>query len=98
MTWYESDAKNANAFFNNFGEAHTSINRKVVPYGAIIAKITPELSAYSSYTGVFKPQSEIGTDSEPIGPRKGKQYEIGLKREFYDGRLNASIACLPHLR
>lgn len=92
VTWYESDAKNANAFFNNFGEAHTSINRKVVPYGAIIAKLTPELSAYASYTGVFKPQSELGSDNTPIGPRKGKQYEIGLKREFYDGRLNASIA------
>ncbi|MCP1519639.1 outer membrane receptor for ferric coprogen and ferric-rhodotorulic acid [Pseudomonas migulae] len=92
VTWYESDAKNANAFFNSFGEAHTSINRKVVPYGAIIAKLTPELSAYASYTGVFKPQSELDSDNSPIGPRKGKQYEVGLKREFYDGRLNASIA------
>ncbi|MGF7112509.1 outer membrane receptor for ferric coprogen and ferric-rhodotorulic acid [Pseudomonas laurylsulfatiphila] len=92
VTWYEADAKNANAFFNNFGEAHTSINRKVVPYGALIGKITPELSTYFSYTGVFKPQSEIGTDGEPVGPREGKQYEIGLKREFYEGRLNASIA------
>ncbi|QHD01885.1 TonB-dependent siderophore receptor [Pseudomonas sp. S04] len=92
VSWYESDAQNANAFFNNFSSAHTSINRKVVPYGALIAKLTPELSAYASYTGVFKPQSEIGSDSSPIGPRKGKQYEVGLKREFYDGRLNASVA------
>lgn len=92
VTWYESDAKNANAFFNTFGDAHTSINRKVVPYGAIIAKLTPELSAYASYTGVFKPQSEISADGGPVGPRKGKQYEVGLKREFFDGRLNASVA------
>ncbi|HEF4760199.1 TPA: TonB-dependent siderophore receptor [Pseudomonas putida] len=92
VTWYESEAKNANAFFNNFGSASTSINRKVVPYGAIIGKLTPELSAYASYTGVFKPQSELGADNTPIGPREGKQYEIGLKREFFDGRLNASIA------
>jgi len=92
VTWYESDAKNANAFFSNFGSAHTSINRKVIPYGAIIAKLTPELSAYASYTSVFKPQSEIGADTTPIGPRKGKQYEVGLKREFFDGRLNASVA------
>ena len=74
VTWYESDAKNANAFFNNFGQAPTSINRKVIPYGAVIGKITPELSTYFSYTGVFKPQSEIGTNGEPVGPRKGKQY------------------------
>lgn len=92
VTWYESDAKNANAFFNNFGSAHTSINRKVVPYGALIAKLTPELSAYASYTGVFKPQSELGADNTPIGPREGEQYEIGLKRDFFDGRLNASVA------
>nr|WP_180207082.1 TonB-dependent siderophore receptor [Pseudomonas sp. SbOxS1]NYU07367.1 TonB-dependent siderophore receptor [Pseudomonas sp. SbOxS1] len=92
VTWYESDAKNANAFFNNFGSAHTSINRKVVPYGAIIGKLTPELSAYASYTEVFKPQSELGSDNTPIGPREGQQYEVGLKREFFDGRLNASVA------
>jgi outer membrane receptor for ferric coprogen and ferric-rhodotorulic acid len=92
VTWYESEAKNANAFFDNYSNADTNIDHRFVPYGALIAKLTPELSAYASYTAVFKPQSEVGADGEPLGPRKGKQYEVGLKREFYDGRLNASIA------
>ncbi|MCP6693295.1 TonB-dependent siderophore receptor [Pseudomonas donghuensis] len=92
VTWFESDAHNANAFFNNFNSTETSINRKVIPYGALVAKLTPELSAYASYTSVFKPQTDVDAGGQTIAPRKGKQYEIGLKREFYDGRLNGSVA------
>jgi outer membrane receptor for ferric coprogen and ferric-rhodotorulic acid len=92
VTWYESQAKNNNAFFSNFGGTQVNIDHKVVPYGALVAKLTPELSAYASYTGVFKAQSELGADNTPIGPRKGKQFELGLKREWFEGRLNGSVA------
>ncbi|MFK0087065.1 TonB-dependent siderophore receptor [Pseudomonas sp. NPDC090755] len=92
VTWFESEAHNANAFFNNFNSTETDINRKFIPYGALVAKLTPELSAYASYTSVFKPQTEVDDEGQTIAPRKGKQYELGLKREFFEGRLNGSIA------
>ncbi|WP_110970307.1 TonB-dependent siderophore receptor [Pseudomonas huaxiensis] len=92
VTWFESEGKNANAYFNQFGETETNINRKFIPYGALVYKLTPELSAYASYTKVFKPQSNIDADNKVIAPREGEQYELGLKREFFDGRLNGSIA------
>ena len=92
VTWFESEGKNANAYFNQFGETETNINRRFIPYGALVYKLTPELSAYASYTKVFKPQSNIDADNKVIAPREGEQYELGLKREFFDGRLNGSIA------
>ena len=92
VTWFESEGKNANAYFNQFGETETNINRKFIPYGALVYKLTPELSAYGSYTKVFKPQTDIDASGSVIAPREGEQYELGLKREFLDGRMNGSLA------
>ncbi|MGE8407953.1 MAG: TonB-dependent siderophore receptor [Pseudomonas sp.] len=92
VTWFESEGKNANTYFNNFNDTETDINRKFIPYAALVAKLTPELSAYASYTSVFKPQTEVNAAGQVIDPRKGKQYELGLKREFLEGRLNGSVA------
>ncbi len=92
VTWFDSEARNANPFFNQFNSSETNIDRKFIPYAALVAKLTPELSAYASYTSIFKPQTEVDADGVPIDPRKGKQYELGLKREFFEGRLNGSVA------
>lgn len=92
VTWFESEGKNANAYFNQFGETETNIDRKFIPYGALVYKLTPELSAYASYTKVFKPQTDIDASGSVIAPREGEQYELGLKREFLDGRMNGSLA------
>ncbi|MFD2640673.1 TonB-dependent siderophore receptor [Pseudomonas japonica] len=92
VTWFEAEGKNANAYFNQFGETETNIDRKFIPYGALVYKLTPELSAYASYTKVFKPQTDIDASGSVIAPREGEQYELGLKREFLDGRLNGSLA------
>ncbi|PSS58999.1 TonB-dependent siderophore receptor [Pseudomonas sp. BBP2017] len=93
VTWFDAQANNHNTFFNNFGTPSTETNAKLIPYGAVVYKLTPDLSAYASYTSVFKPQSESdATGNAMVGPHKGKQYEVGLKQELLDGRLNASLA------
>jgi len=92
VTWFESEGKNANAYFSQFKPTETDINRKFIPYGALVYKLTPELSAYGSYTKVFKPQTDVNASGDVIAPREGEQYELGLKREFFDGRLNGSVA------
>jgi len=92
VTWFESQGRNSNAFFGDFGTPDVNIDHKVIPYGALVFKLTPELSAYASYTKVFKPQTEASAPGDTIDPREGEQYELGLKREFLDGRLNGSVA------
>ncbi|WP_408005633.1 TonB-dependent siderophore receptor [Pseudomonas carassii] len=92
VIWFDSDGHNANPFFNELSDPHTSVRRKVIPYGALVAKLTPELSAYASYTTVYKPQTQLAGGNSTVEPREGKQYELGLKREFFDGRLNGSVS------
>jgi outer membrane receptor for ferric coprogen and ferric-rhodotorulic acid len=49
-------------------------------------------SVYASWTSIYKPQSLRDADGSTLEPREGDNYEVGLKSEFFDGRLNTSIA------
>lgn len=68
------------------------VNGKVTPYAGIVYDLTPHHSVYASYTSIFKPQSYHETDGKLLAPREGDNYEIGLKSDYYDGRLNTAIA------
>ena len=67
---------------------------RLIPYAGITYDLTDYLTAYASYTDVFMPQEFYNLDrnSKMIDPDEGENYEIGLKSEFFDGRLNASLA------
>nr|WP_321272772.1 TonB-dependent siderophore receptor [Alcaligenes faecalis] len=62
------------------------------PYLGVVYDINENLSAYASYTDIFKPQSVQDETGATLDPLVGKNYEAGLKGEFFDGRLNASAA------
>ncbi|MEN5202556.1 TonB-dependent siderophore receptor [Pseudomonas wadenswilerensis] len=65
---------------------------EVTPYAGVVYDLTPEQSIYVSYTDIFKPQSSQDRSGKVLEPVVGKNYELGWKGEFYDGRLNANIA------
>jgi len=65
---------------------------EVTPYAGLIYDLTPEQSVYASYTDIFQPQSSQDKDGQVLAPVIGKNYEMGWKGEFYEGRLNASAA------
>ncbi|MFT3720923.1 TonB-dependent siderophore receptor [Pseudorhodoferax sp.] len=67
-------------------------NGKFVPYGGLVFALTPEVSAYASYSKAFSAQTNTTYSGEAIQPFTGEQYEAGLKSSALDGRLNASIA------
>lgn len=67
-------------------------DRKVIPYGGIVYDITDQTSVYASYTEIYKLQSNYSVDNKLLAPTTGSNYEIGLKNELFDGRLNASLA------
>lgn len=68
------------------------VNGKVTPYAGIVYDLTPNHSVYVSYTSIFKPQPYRTTDGHMLDPREGDNYEIGLKSDYYEGRLNTAIA------
>lgn len=47
---------------------------------------------YVSYSDIFNPQDYKDASGSPLKPVDGKNYEIGLKGEYFDGALNASVA------
>ncbi len=62
------------------------------PYAGAIYDITGNLSAYASYTSIFQPQTARDRNGDYLDPVTGDAYEAGLKADFLDGRLFASLA------
>ncbi|QHG65684.1 TonB-dependent siderophore receptor [Pseudomonas putida] len=72
--------------------AHAKETGEVTPYGGFIYALNDQWSAYVSYADIFKPQTELSEDLAPLKPIEGSNYEIGLKGELMDGRVNTSFA------
>lgn len=69
--------------------AATAVN----PRAGIVFQPNNNLSFYTSYSQGFMPQ--YGSNREqggPYPPEKSRQYELGVKNEFLNGRLFASLA------
>ena len=64
----------------------------VTPYAGIVYDLDEVHSVYASYTSIFKPQTVRDASGSTLDPREGDNYEVGLKSEFFGGRLNTSIA------
>lgn len=65
----------------------------VTPYAGVVLDLNETFSVYASYTNIFQPQTYYKTASNTsLEPLQGDNYELGIKGEFYDGALNASLA------
>ena len=60
-----------------------------------IYKWTDSVSVYASYAESFQPNNVIpigAAQFDAVDPQEGEQFEVGIKAEFFDGRLQASSA------
>jgi len=96
VTWWNNTlTPNADPYLNEFGEtySHSSEGPKFTPFVGLVYDINDTYSAYASYTSIYKPQTSFYTyTGNMIKPVTGNQYEIGLKGEYFGGKLNTSIA------
>ncbi|ENU38027.1 TonB-dependent siderophore receptor [Acinetobacter johnsonii] len=74
------------------GKGNRKFDNKVTPYAGLIYDFLEDYSWYASYTGIFKPEDKQSADGQYLDPREGKSYETGLKGEFFDKQLNASMS------
>lgn len=65
---------------------------EVSPYVGVVWDLTPNISAYASYTDIFNPQSEVDVRHATLAPAHGKAYEAGLKSDWLDHRLFLTAA------
>ncbi|MFJ5446418.1 TonB-dependent siderophore receptor [Methylobacillus methanolivorans] len=71
----------------------TKVSGEVTPYAGVTLDVDSYHSVYFSYTDIFKPQAyNFNAAGQQLDPLTGKSYEIGGKGEYFDGKLNASIA------
>lgn len=66
------------------------------PQIGVLFKLTPQISAYASYSESFVPTGGVkivnGTATGGFDPTVGKGYDVGFKAEFFGGRLSATLA------
>nr|WP_308220202.1 TonB-dependent siderophore receptor [Pseudomonas sp. 18.1.10] len=75
------------------GTSDTQESGKVVPYAGLTYDLNENFTAYASYTEIFQPQTQYRTRTRAmLDPNEGKNYEFGIKGEFFGGRLNSSLA------
>lgn len=62
------------------------------PYAGLVYDLNAQYSAYASYSDIFNPQSSKRADGSTLKPVVGANYELGIKGELLDKRLNVSAA------
>lgn len=62
------------------------------PYAGLIFDINDTWSTYASYTSIFKPQEYRDAQGKYLSPVTGKNYELGVKSDWMNSRLTASLA------
>lgn len=70
----------------------TSYDAVETPYAGLIYDINDNHSVYASYTEIFSPQTELDINRDRLDPIDGVNYELGLKSEFREDRINTTVA------
>lgn len=94
LSWYEtrSDTVNLLTGVTTRGR-EVSYDGEVTLHGGVIYDIDRSYSLYASYADIFTPQTtQFTRDGDMLDPLVGANYETGIKGEFLDGDVNASLA------
>jgi len=92
LDWYDTTSIYNQINDGYYTNADYKVTRNVTRYAGVIYELDEHHSVYASYTDIFMPQSEVANDNSVIKPIEGKNYEIGIKGEYFGGALNASAA------
>ena len=97
VSWFDYSYKYATqrAFSNvAIPQPESTMNEtgEVTPYAGIVYDLSREWAVYASYTDVFEPQTNRTASGSALKPVVGSNYEVGLKGELLDGRVNTSLA------
>jgi len=65
---------------------------RFLPFVGATLDLSSSISAYASYATIFNPQTQIDAQRRLLDPITGDNLEAGVKGEWFDKRLNASVA------
>jgi outer membrane receptor for ferric coprogen and ferric-rhodotorulic acid len=84
VDWYDYDDRQ--------GDGDYKVTRNLTRYAGVIYDLDEHHSVYASYTDIFTPQSSKDFSGKVLEPIVGENYEIGIKGDYFNGALNASLA------
>ena len=73
------------------GKDNRNFTNEITPYLGVTYDIGANHTLYASYTSIFKPQTAKDANDKYLDPIQGKDYEVGIKGEYLDGALQASL-------
>ncbi|SEM01392.1 outer-membrane receptor for ferric coprogen and ferric-rhodotorulic acid [Sphingomonas palmae] len=66
---------------------------RFLPFAGATVDLSRNISIYGSWATIFNPQNQLlDINDRIIDPIEGENLEVGLKGEWFDGRLNATLA------
>ncbi|WP_233516076.1 TonB-dependent siderophore receptor [Janthinobacterium sp. BJB426] len=89
--WYAQDVTGWYATNPTWRRSLTE-NAKFTPYAGLVYDLDQHHSVYASGTQIFQPQSVLDVKGNTLPPLSGTNLEVGVKGEYFGGRLNASGA------
>ncbi|WP_092305690.1 TonB-dependent siderophore receptor [Pseudomonas sp. NFIX28] len=92
LDWYDYDVETSWNGVKYSSSLPNKVTRHLTRYAGVIYDLDQHHSVYASYTDIFRPQTELDSQNNALEPIEGKNYEIGIKGEYFDGALNASAA------
>jgi len=75
-----------------YGAVHDYRETRTTPYLSVVYDIDRHHSAYASYAEIFNPQHQITQSGSVLEPIEGRNLEAGIKGEWFERRLNGSLA------
>ncbi len=96
LDWFEFS--NTQDVLNRAGDTWTrstsgyDYDNHLTQYAGLVYDLSAQYSLYVSYTDIFKAQNARDTSNNFIKPIVGKNYEAGIKGEYFGGALNVNAA------
>lgn len=90
LDWYDYYQTTQSGIYS-FGDDYKA-TREYTPYAGLIYDLNDTYSVYVSGTRIFRPQAAQDAGGSLLDPVTGTNYEVGIKGEYFDGALNASVA------
>lgn len=77
---------------NNSGVLFDQTERETSPYAGLTFDFTDSLLGYVSYSDIYQPQDQYDIDFNYLPASKGVNYEVGVKKDWFDKRLLTTLA------
>jgi len=89
LSWWDTESTDPGS-----GQVITenSVDDEFTPYAALLWQGLQNHTLYASIAEIFEPQDNVTIQNEPLPPRTGRQYEIGVKGQYFDGALVSHLA------